>query len=96
VSDHHKIDLRSLALARAVSEKIDRDPTILNRVREWTAAQDAPAYIEWESILRNSWPEIRNALLDPSEEGKRLRQSSPFVGVLSPQERWEFFPVKSP
>lgn len=92
---HQDIDLRSLALARAVAAKIDENPILLESVKKWVCKQEAPAYLEWESYLERPWEEIREILLDPSEEGCRLRQSSPFVGILSPQERWEFFPLKS-
>jgi hypothetical protein len=43
------------------------------------------------AILQGSWPEIRSVLLDESEEGKRLRQNSPFCGILTPVERWAIY-----
>jgi hypothetical protein len=91
---HQDIDARSLLLARAVARKIDEQPFLLDKARAWAARQTAPAYLEWHEILMRTWPEIRTVLLDPSEEGKRLRQSSPFSGVLDPRERWAFFPVE--
>jgi len=42
-------------------------------------------------ILQRPWPEIRNILLNESEEGTRLRQSDPFCGILTPAERWEIY-----
>ena len=91
---HQEIDQRSLALARAVAAKIDEEPFLLEAVKEWACKQDAPAYREWMGYLEKPWEDIRKILLDSSEDGVRLRQSSPFVGVLSPQERWKFFPTK--
>lgn len=84
-------------MARAIVARIDADPdrrglaharTVLER---WLAARPCPALLEWERILQRSWTEIREVLLDPSEEGRRLRQSDPFCGILTPQERWEFY-----
>jgi len=46
---------------------------------------------EWLEILRRPWPEIRAILIDDSEESQRLRQSDPFCGILSPQERWAMY-----
>lgn len=92
--DHREIDQRSLALARAVVGKIDEDVALLEKVRAWAASQSAPPYREWVEFLKRPWPEVREILLDPSEEGKRLRQSSPFVGILTPRERWAFFPLE--
>ena len=37
------------------------------------------------------WPEIGSILFDDSEEGRRLRQSDPFSGILTPAERWEIY-----
>ncbi len=47
--------------------------------------------MEWQEILNQNWESVRKVLLDESEEGKRLRQSTPFAGVLTPQERWEIY-----
>lgn len=92
---HHEIDLRSLELARAVVARIDSDPERrgLERAREtcgrWLRTAPAPAIEEWSRLLSGDWSEIRLRLLDEGEEGQRLRQSSPFTGILEPAERWE-------
>lgn len=78
-------------MAEVIASKIDQSPELLDGVREWAARHDARAIVEWRSILEKPWPEVKAILLDPSEEGKRLRQSSPFVGILTPQERWSFY-----
>ena len=81
-------------MARAVAERIDADPQRcgLDRARavcqRWAERTASPAVLEWAAILRRPWPEIRAVLLDPSEEGRRLRQSGPFCGILQPRERW--------
>jgi hypothetical protein len=90
---HQRIDERSLAMARAIVEKIDRDPQRhgLARAREtcerWFQQRSEPAIAEWLAILSKPWEEVRTILLDPSENGQRLRQSDPFCGILSPDER---------
>lgn len=94
---HQEIDLRSLALARAVVAAIDRDPsrTGLERARRtcarWAAKVSSPAVAEWAGILAGGWEQVRSVLLDPGERGRRLRQSSPFCGVLVPRERWRIY-----
>lgn len=92
---HQQIDRRSLELARAIVARIDSDPERrgLERARQtcarWLGSAPAPALEEWSGLLSGDWAGIRLMLLDESEEGQRLRQSSPFTGVLSPLERWE-------
>ena len=91
---HEQIDERSLALAAEIAARIDGDPEHrgLERARKvcarWAAMEHAPDVGAWLRILEGSWPSVRSVLLDPSETGRRLRQSSPFCGVLSPRERW--------
>jgi hypothetical protein len=94
---HEQIDQRSLALARAIAETIDLDPSRggLERARmtceHWRRQAPSPAVEEWSCILGMEWEAIRAVLLDPGERGRRLRQSSPFCGILSPRERWEIY-----
>lgn len=89
---HQEIDERSLA--RAIVEKIDKDPLRqgLQRARDTRARWNPCAVIaEWKAILQGDWDDIRMVLLDESDDGQRLRQSSPFCGVLAPRERWEMY-----
>jgi hypothetical protein len=47
---------------------------------------------EWQTILSNhSLNEVLEILIEDSDEGQRLRQSSPFSGILSQRERLEVF-----
>jgi hypothetical protein len=91
---HQWIDARSLALARAVVAKIGRDPSLLEiargNIRRWKSKlQPWPTALEeWERILAEpSVDLIVSALVADDEEGRRRRQSSPFAGVLSDDER---------
>lgn len=88
---HLQIEERSLSLAQAVAEKIDRNPSLLEGVHSWALAHPDSAGPDWLGLLTGSWPEIRQVLLDPEAEGRRLRQNSPFVGILTPQERWKVY-----
>lgn len=94
---HDQIDRRSLAMARAVVERIDADPERMGFAhavavnRGWLARDASAVNAEWADILARGWEHARRVLLDPGEEGRRLRQSSPFCGVLSPRERWALY-----
>jgi hypothetical protein len=97
VRTHQAIDRRSLALARAVVARIDSDHTRggLELAREtcarWHRDHPSPASAEWLEILKGDWQQVRSVLLDAGAEGQRLRQSSPFCGVLTPVERWAIY-----
>jgi hypothetical protein len=88
------IEARSLAMHAAIAAKIERQPKLLeiarNNLKRWRARwEDAvPAWHEeWCKILDRPWPEIAAVMMEPDENGARLRQSSPFAGVLSAEER---------
>ena len=94
---HEKIDGRNLRMVRAIAEKIDADPLragieharqVCNR---WHTADPRTSSAEWLSILNRPWEEIKQVMLDETDYGNRLRQSDPFCGILSPQERWSFY-----
>lgn len=94
---HQDVDRRSLSLATAIVAKIDADldRTGLRRAREtcarWMRTNPGPAVVEWQRILTMRWEDIRAVLLREDQEGQRLRQNSPFCGVLTPRERWELY-----
>lgn len=94
---HHDIEQRSLTLAQEVVKRIDSDPqhqalaTARDRCRLWLEKAPCPDLIEWRTLLDRPWAVVRLILLDESEEGRRLRQSNPFCGVLTPQERWSIY-----
>ena len=77
-----------------IARKIDRDPTLLEIPRRNLArwrkrwADAPPAWLEeWQALLERPWPQIGAQITEPSEQGARLRQSTPFAGVLSEAER---------
>lgn len=91
---HRIIEARSLAMHCLAAQKIMLDLALLDRVRgtlnAWRAhyGKDAPrALDEWAAILRRPWPQIAAFITDPGERATRLRQSTPFAGVLRARER---------
>jgi hypothetical protein len=87
------LDARSLALHAVIARKIERDPRLLAKARRnldrWRSARgrEPHALAEWRRILARPWREVAALLVDPGEDATRLRQSSPFAGVLTPAER---------
>lgn len=88
------IEARSLAMHAAIAAKIERQPKLLeiarNNLKRWRARwEDAvPAWHkEWCEILDRPWPGIAAVMTGSGETYARLRQSSPFAGVLSAEER---------
>lgn len=94
---HDKINQRSLAMAQFIVKKIDSDPErsgvkkAQDVCKRWMMKNHCSAVDEWNDILEKSWSFIRNILLDESEEGQRLRQSSPFCNIMTNRERWKIY-----
>jgi hypothetical protein len=93
-SPHRLSETRSLAMHALIAAKIAHDPGLLSKPRQnlarWSArwGGNPPRWaVEWQGILQRPWPEIAALITEPSENSARLRQSSPFAGVLTPQER---------
>ncbi len=85
-------------MAQAVVELIDKDQErrglgrARNTCRRWLEEYGSdPNVEEWQDILTRPWLEIRDILVDISDEGARLRQNSPFAGVLPPKQRWAIY-----
>ena len=94
-SSHRLLEARSLAMHAVIARKIERDPKLLaiahRNVERWrTRWKDAPpAWLaEWQEVLKQPWQHVAALITEPSENGARLRQSSPFAGILTNEERW--------
>jgi hypothetical protein len=95
--DHSFLDRRSLAFHVAIAEKLRSDPKLLEKIHdrlrvmlsdERVSISTRDAYREWLDVIeRHSFEEVLSLLLDPSEEGVRRRQATPFAGILSRAER---------
>ena len=100
LGSHSFLDEFALAYHRAVAERLRAEPeAVLERARQnlnrWTegdafgAGERAPLE-EWRGILGEADVyRLIEIMTDTSDEGQRLRSSSPFVGALSPEERLE-------
>src|SRR5688572_31640199 len=97
------IEARSLAMHCVIAQKIASNPGLLHVARRnlasWRSRYgDSPprALDEWREILKRPWPEAASILTDPGETATRLRQSSPFPGALTQDERkrlYDAFPA---
>jgi hypothetical protein len=93
-SDHSRLDERSLALHQLVAERVRAAPALLDTAREnlrrWQEANgsaSSPGLAEWAQILASPASYVVALLAEHSERATRLRQSSPFAGILSEEER---------
>lgn len=97
---HQFLDDFALAYHRAVAERLRVDPEvvlsharqILNRWLEGDAfgPGERQPVEEWQKILDGSdVGRLIQIITDTSDEGQRLRSSSPLVGTLTPEERLE-------
>ena len=94
---HRKLEERSLALHREIARRIRSNPDLLSRVRDRlskdirsgrfsTSLTDAMQ--EWLDLLDSSSVEqVLELLVDEGENARRLRQSTPFTGILTQEER---------
>lgn len=90
-------DRVGLEMGRQVAARLRVNPGVLEVARRnlqsWSHRNaGAPAllaaYAEWREILEEPVEDICRVLSADTEEGRRLRQNSPFAGVLSPKEVW--------
>jgi hypothetical protein len=98
---HEIVDDRSLEMDRVIAAKIRANPKLIQialaNIERWLANPDysesnRQAVLEWRSIIANSSVGVLATLLESSsEEARRLRQSSPFCGILTPAERQAIF-----
>jgi hypothetical protein len=102
---HQRIDARSLALHRAIAEKLAANPALLEIAREnierWSQSRgrSQPYWDAWMKILDQPLPYILEIMTEDSERMTAMRQATPFAGVLEPKERWaiyEQFEVRPP
>lgn len=93
---HEQIDRRSLAMGCAVADQLEHHPELLEVARvnlsSWIdQSHGVPlqAHLEWRDLIeRLPLASLLELLRSDSEEARRLRQSSPFAGVISQEERW--------
>lgn len=100
MSSHQEIDQRSLALHRMLAEKIRQDPALFENVkrtlahwRKTVCANSQPYLEEWQRLVDLGTEECLAVATEDSERANAMRQSSPFCGILTNVERWEFLLV---
>jgi hypothetical protein len=96
-SRHKKLEEQSLALHREIAQRIRKKPDLLTGVRDRLlkdigsgrfSISVTQAMQEWQDILNTgSLEQILELLVDPGENARRLRQSTPFAGILTQEER---------
>jgi hypothetical protein len=95
IRSHAHADARGRALAEAIADRLKSDPSLVTRARGYIAtrltkvsAGERRELGEWDRVLRTmSVARLRRFLIDPGERATRLRQTLPFVGVLTEEER---------
>jgi hypothetical protein len=91
-SGHDAVDRRSLAFHRLIATKIEAEPDLVNvasrNIDRWRHQGRTERYLkEWEGVLRGGADEVVRVLRSTGQRATRLRQSSPFVGILAKEER---------
>lgn len=88
---HRTAELQSLAYHRLIAERLNADIVEEARMRldKWRKeGQVDPRWAaEWQRVLDRPLPTIRRAISADSEKARALRQTSPFAGLLTEQER---------
>jgi hypothetical protein len=95
VRAHADLDERGLAIAREIANRLRHDPSLVFRALDFVehrlsnaSPQERHDLEEWRRFLRTASPmRLRRFLVDRGERATRLRQTLPFLGVLSAEER---------
>lgn len=94
---HQLHETRSLRMHRLIVETYLADPkSVIRFAREnlsrWQNANlDCDDFAVWEKILSGNQAGIIEALTARDEQSVRLRQSSPFAGLVSTEDRSRIF-----
>lgn len=100
---HEHLDARALAVARAIADRIRRDPSLVEDAQRFIERRLPSAspgerleLEEWRFLLANmSVARLCRFLTQNSERAARLRQSLPFLSALAPAEREAIFAAAS-
>ena len=96
---HTDVDRRMLRLAQAIADRLRRDPSLVERAEKYinrrldrASAAERKELLEWKQLLAStSLAQLCRFLVDPGERAARLRQTLPFLDVLSKDERDRLF-----
>ena len=100
---HEQLDARAMDVARAVADRIRRDPSLVEDAKRFierrlpsASSGERLELEEWRSILATmSIPRLRRFLVQDGARPTRLRQSLPFLNAISPEERKAIFAAAS-
>ncbi len=88
---HRTAELQALAYHRLIAERLDDEivDEARMRLRRWRRENRIhPRWSdEWERVLALPLPEIKRAISADTKRARELRQTSPFAGMLTEQER---------
>ncbi len=88
---HRTAELQALAYHRLIAERLDDEivDEARMRLRRWRReSRIHPRWSnEWERVLALPLPEIKRAISADTKRARELRQTSPFAGMLTEQER---------
>jgi DNA-binding MarR family transcriptional regulator len=96
---HEHVDLRSRELAKLIADRIARDPALVEDAKRYVERRLQSAspgerleLQEWNHVLSTmSVPRLRRFLIEDGPRATRLRQSTPFLNVLSDSDRRAIF-----
>lgn len=94
---HELAEQRSLELHRVIASALTRNPALRDRAKDrldrWTRSGAlAPEHAAaWSTLLDGPLEVLLAALTDESEDGRALRQTTPFTFVVGPRERWRMW-----
>jgi len=90
-SGHSRAERRSLAYHRALAQRLRRPMVDDARRLLWQWRDrgriDERYATQWEAVLDRPIGEVRRMIGEDSQQGRDLRQNSPFAGMLSEAER---------
>ena len=90
-SGHQTAERRGLAYHAIVAERLNQQ--MVEEARERVEQLTSEGHLhrryakKWQELLSLPLPEVSRAIAADDEEGRDLRQNSPFAGVLNEQER---------
>jgi hypothetical protein len=95
IRTHQDLNERARLVATKLAGLLSSDPSLIGRALEWidermnmASVHEQHALEEWRSILTElSVQQVQSFLMEQSERADRLRQSLPFVEVLTDIER---------
>jgi hypothetical protein len=96
--NHADIDRVSLEIHRRIALRLRQEPRLTDVAREnldrWMKLNGhIPSlrrdYEEWRRLLDLPLEKLCAVMVEETDEGQRLRQNSPFAGVLPREEVWD-------